>query len=216
MKTQNSNYYEKLLQSLLDVDRVGFRDTLAELLKSITPLEIVENHITPILQQIGSGWGHGQYALSQMYMAGKLCEEVIPALLEEHGSTPKNKVPLAITILQDHHVLGKKIVFCALKSSGYNLIDYGSIQTPGELAEKAMTDKVGILFISTLMLPSALLVKETTRILKEKGAAIKVVVGGAPFNFDLELWKEVGADAMRTTATEAIPLVADLLKEISQ
>ena len=212
MSTPDASYYNHLLNSLLDVNRISFHEILAKILETHPPLEVLENYITPILQQIGSGWGSGKYALSQMYMGGKLCEEVIPSLLKEHGVPQKNRVPLAIAVLQDHHILGKKIVYYALRSSGYNLIDYGSVATPKELAEQTLNDGVRILFISTLMLPSALLVKEVRRLLRD--TSVKIIVGGAPFNFDSELWREVGADAMGANATEATPLVARLLKGV--
>lgn len=216
MSKPNGLLYERLLNSLLVVDRVQFHEILAELLAMHSPLAVLEEYVTPVLQRIGSGWGEGQYALSQMYMGGKLCEEVIPTLLKEHVIPQKNKVPLAIAVLQDHHILGKKIVYYALRSSGYHLIDYGSVETPKELVERAQVDGIRILLISTLMLPSALLVKEVKHCLDEKKSSMKVVVGGAPFNFDSELWKDVGADAMCLCATETIPLVAKLLKEIEQ
>lgn len=66
MSPATASHYAKILHSLLDVDRIQFRDTLAELLKSVTPLEVVENHITPILQQIGSCRGRRQTQTSDL------------------------------------------------------------------------------------------------------------------------------------------------------
>jgi len=51
--------------------------------------------------------------------------------------------------------------------------------------------------------------------LKARGANIKVVVGGAPFLFDEELWREVGADAMGRSASDAVAIVERLMGEMS-
>ncbi|MDP7556957.1 MAG: hypothetical protein QF687_03640 [Nitrospinaceae bacterium] len=67
----------------------------------------------------------------------------------------KNKVPLAIAVLQDCHILGKKIVYLVLRSTGYQLIDYRTVQTPQELVDRVLDDEIKILFISVLMLPAA-------------------------------------------------------------
>ncbi|MBI4382647.1 MAG: hypothetical protein HY579_01270 [Nitrospinae bacterium] len=120
MNPQDILFHNKLLQLLLDVDRIGFRENLAEILQTYFPFEALERFIAPIIQEIGNGLSQGKFSLSQVYMGGRLCEEAIPPLLAEQGVPPKNHVPLAIAVLQDRHILGKKIVFHALRSSGYH------------------------------------------------------------------------------------------------
>jgi trimethylamine corrinoid protein len=44
-------------------------------------------------------------------------------------------------------------------------------------------------------------------------AQVRIVVGGAPFRFDAELWRQVGADAMGRTAADALDIVATLSAE---
>jgi methanogenic corrinoid protein MtbC1 len=39
-------------------------------------------------------------------------------------------------------------------------------------------------------------------------------VGGAPFLFDDQLWQEVGADAMGSSAVEAVAIVERLMGEM--
>jgi len=79
--------------------------------------------------------------------------------------------------------------------------------TSEDLVERAISDKVEILLISVLMLPSALRVKDVRAKFAEKGYDIKIVVGGAPFNFDSELWREVGADMMGKNASDALEIL---------
>jgi methanogenic corrinoid protein MtbC1 len=58
--------------------------------------------------------------------------------------------------------------------------------------------------------------KAVRRILKERGLEnkIKVVVGGAPYRFDPQLYKRVGADAWADDGITAGKVISDLIKEI--
>jgi len=62
------------------------------------------------------------------------------------------------------------------------------------------------------MYPSALEVKEVRAKLDQAGAAVKILVGGAPFNMDRQLWRAVGADGMGLDAAEAVSLVEQTIK----
>ncbi len=44
---------------------------------------------------------------------------------------------------------------------------------------------------------------------------VKIVVGGAPFRFDDQLWREVGADAMCRTASEAVDVIHEVMGGVS-
>ena len=113
---------------------------------------------------------------------------------------------LALAALDDYHLLGKQIVRTVLHAAGWPVLDYGR-QTVDELVAQVQKDGVDILLISTLMLPSALSVREVVARLRKISPQTRVVVGGAPFRFDPELWKEVGADAMGSSAADAVAII---------
>lgn len=58
------------------------------------------------------------------------------------------------------------------------------------------------------MLASALKIREVTSRLS--GDGVKVIVGGAPFRIDPELGKEVGADRVCFTASDAVKAIREL------
>jgi len=117
---------------------------------------------------------------------------------------------MAIAVLEDHHTLGKRIVISVLRAGGYEITDYGSGITVDTLVEKVNRDHIRILLISTLMLPAALRSKEAIARIKKAQPHTRVIVGGAPFNFDPSLWKEVGADAMGHNASDTLALVKEM------
>jgi len=74
-------------------------------------------------------------------------------------------------------------------------------------------DRIDILLISALMLPSALQVKEVARLLAERGLDVKIIVGGAPFRLDRALFREVGADAAAERASEVVAMIRQVSGE---
>jgi methanogenic corrinoid protein MtbC1 len=118
---------------------------------------------------------------------------------------------MAIAALQDHHLLGKRIVYSVLRASGFDLLDYGRMDVD-DLVQRVRQDGVEVLVISVLMLPAALRVKEVRTSLQASGPEVKIVVGGAPFRLDDQLWKEVGADAMGRHASEAVKIITQMLR----
>ncbi len=197
----------EISQALLSIDKRQAKDILIRALDKYSPIEIVENIITPSLEYIGESWSFGNVSLSQVYMSGKICDDVIKTLLKPKGISKKRHPKMAIAVLEDFHTLGKKIVLSFLETSGYEVIDYGYGITVDSLVEKTIQDQIEIILISILMLPSALSIKEVKKKLKQANFTGKIVVGGAAFNFDNELYKEVGADYMCKNVSEAITVV---------
>ena len=198
--------------ALLALDRVAVSQMLVEGAASGSPLSHVENLIAPVLERIGAKWEDGQVSLSQVYMSGRLCEELVDTILPPSDLTRKSVPPMAIATLEDYHLLGLRIVYSALRSSGFAPLNYGRMDMD-QLVARVKADGIRILLISVLMLPSALRVRQLRERLEAEGCRPKLVVGGAPFRFDEQLWKEVGADAVGHTASEAIAVVTRLSRE---
>lgn len=193
-------------ESLETLDRVSADSIFNRALAMHSPMQAIEQIVVPALEQIGNSWQEGNIALSQVYMSGRFCEELVEKVLPPSDPDRKHQPRSAIVVLSDYHMLGKRIVYSLMRASGFELFDYGRMDVD-ELLERAMSDRIRVLLISILMLPSALKVREVCAKLKAAGAPIKVVVGGAPFLFDAQLWQEVGADAMGYSAADAVKIV---------
>jgi methanogenic corrinoid protein MtbC1 len=193
-------------EALESVDRFNAERVFNQALTRMTPIQAVEQLVVPALVQVGKAWEEGSVALSQVYMSGRFCEELVERVLPPSDPDRKHQPRSAIVILGDYHMLGKHMVYSVLRSSGFELFDYGRMEAE-ELVERALADKIRVLLISVLILPSALKVREVCARLKACDSGIKVAVGGAPFLFDDRLWQEVGADAMGHNAAEAVSIV---------
>lgn len=154
---------DALLQALLTLNRVQALELLAAARAEHSPLEVIETLIRPALEQIGQLWEGGDCALSQIYMSGRICEELLEDLLgevlEDDPPDPETAPPrLAIAVLEDYHLLGKQIVRTVLRAAGYQVRDYGR-QDVETLVELVRSDGIAVLLVSTLMLPAALRVR---------------------------------------------------------
>ncbi len=198
-------------QALLMLDRLATKRISAEASRCLSPLEFVEKVVVPALERVGEGWENGTVALSQVYMSGRICEEVVDTLLPSSAPERKDQPKMAVAVFEDHHLLGKRIVYTMLRASGFELMDYGHMKIEG-LIQRVKDDGIQMLLLSTLMLPSALRIKDVRDRLN---GDVKIVVGGAPFRFDNQLWQEVGADAMGKSASDAVKIINQILGDIS-
>lgn len=184
--------------ALLNIDRVKANDIVEKIEKTDQKFKIIEE----ALEIIGKGWEEGEIALSQVYMGGDICEEITKNILGTVDNF-NQETNIAIVNFNDYHPLGKKIVYSILRSRGIDLLDYGHGVEIKSLIDKIIKDKIDILLISVLMLPAALNIAELRKKLNAIDKNVKIIVGGAPFKFDNNLWKEIGADAMGRNPNDA-------------
>ncbi|WP_459479037.1 cobalamin B12-binding domain-containing protein [Clostridium saccharoperbutylacetonicum] len=207
--------WEVFEKALINYDKLEVDKILQHFLAKKNGIEFIDEYIVKSLNSIGDKWEKGEVALSQVYMSSRLCEEIAITILAEKNFPIKNAKPIAIVTLEDYHTLGKKIVSAVVRSSGFDLIDYGTISEPEELLKKVTEDGIKILMISVLMYNSALKIKKISQMLHEKDPSVKILVGGAPFLMDSTLWKEVGADEMGQSAADNIAILDRWIKEDS-
>ncbi len=200
-------YISRFEHALLSIDKAAARHVYQELSKMISPVEFVDSLVVPALERIGLGWERGVVSLSQVYMSGRLCEDMMDTIIVSCPSTQQFQAPIAIAVLEDYHVLGKRIVCSVLRSCQIDILDFGHGIKVEDLCHKVKENGIKILLVSTLMLRSALLVKQLKEKLDGAGSDTRIVVGGSPFLFDDQLWKTVGADAFCRNASDAISTV---------
>lgn len=214
MKQLDDVQYE-FEKALLNIDRVSssklfesFTNKMCDNKDIITALEKI---IVVSLKHIGDGWEEGTVSLAQVYMSSKICAELINNLTPNIDFYIENQPKMSICCFEDYHLIGKQIVFSVLKANGYKIIDYGCGVKMDKLIDNIIRDDIEVMMISTLMLSSALKIKELKKELNAINPNIKIIVGGAPFLFDSELWNQVGAYSMSKNATDITSILSNLI-----
>jgi methanogenic corrinoid protein MtbC1 len=197
---------QELREALESLDRARVERLFTDALRALPPLEVVESLLVPVLARLGDDWCAGRIALSQIYMTGRICEDLVERLLPAPTQTPGRGPRQAIAVLDDYHMLGKRIVLSVLRAAAIPILDYGRMQVQ-TLVDRVISDGVENVLLSVLMLPSALEVKVVRAAFVQRGHRVRIAVGGAPFLLDPELWREVGADACGRSAADAVAIV---------
>ena len=205
---------DEFVHALLVSNNKGVATLFKRASSKWSPMEIADGLLAPSLEIIGRGWEEGIYSLSQVYMSGRICENLVETVMPPKLPPKTQKLRIAIAVIEDYHSLGKNMVRTVLKSVGYDVADYGHGLSVTDIVKRVLEEKTDVLMISALMLPSALLVHHLTKLAAIEKIPVKVVVGGAPFLFDDALWREVGADVMGRNASDAIGIIKRLSGEL--
>lgn len=198
---------DRLMRALLALDEEGARACLRDAGSSTAEFGAAVGLITPALDRIGLLWETGEVALSQVYMGGRICERLVDELLPPAAAGRRNSPRMAVAVLEDYHLLGKRIVYSQIRASGHELTDLGRMEID-PLVDAVRRERTEVLLVSTLMLASALRVRDLREALDREAPGTRLLVGGAPFLMDPDLWRRVGACATARDGIEALQVIA--------
>lgn len=157
--------------------------------------------------------------LAQHFMAAQIAADITGRMLERFRDPPKTVGRVVIgTSRGDLHSLGKRIVSGCLKALMVEVFDLGVNVRAEQFVDEAVARGAQVIGISSMMVHTAIGEEGclgVRRLLRERGLErrIKIVVGGAPYRFDGELYKAVGADAWAPDGISAGKVIIELIKE---
>ncbi len=158
--------------------------------------------------------------LAQHFMTAQIAAEVTEKMLLLFKAPPEIIGRVVIgTAAGDLHSLGKRIVMGCLKALMVDVIDLGVNVTAEKFVDAAVAHDAQVIGISAMMVHTAMGEHgcvEVRKLLKERGLEdkIKVIVGGAPYRYDTELYKNVGADTWANDGVSAGKIIVDLIREV--
>lgn len=169
-----------------------------------------EGLIAP-LDEVGQKFSTGELFMPEMLRAANAMKaglELLQPLLGKSGEDEKGAVIIG-TVKGDLHDIGKNLVSMMLEGGGFKVIDLG-VDVPAEkFIAAAEENKAGIVGLSALLTTTMPAMEATIRDLKEKGLALKTMVGGAPVNQAFA--DAIGADGYAEDAPGAVELVRTFL-----
>lgn len=205
-----SDISENIRSSLQQAIIKGLKNKAAEiteqLIKEISPMEIVQEEIIPALNNVGKGFEEKKVYLPQLLMsaeaAGFAFEKIKTAMAGSRRQVkPKCRFVIA-TVKGDIHDIGKNIVRLLLENYGFEVTDLGKDVAP-ETVVKAVCDlHAPIAGLSALMTTTVPAMEETIKLLNKQAPWCKVVVGGAVLT--QEYADKIGADKYAKDAMETV------------
>lgn len=169
------------------------------------PLDIVNSHVIPALDDVGKRFEEKKLFLPQLLMsaeAAKSSFEVIKAAMAADGNSVKKGNIVIATVHGDIHDIGKNIVKLLLENYGYNVIDLGKNVPPEIVLNAVIENHAPLVGLSALMTTTVPAMEETVKLVKEKAPWCKTVVGGAVLTQDYA--DKIGADKYAADAMESV------------
>jgi trimethylamine corrinoid protein len=207
-------------EAVFETDReAAFRVVENALAGGLTPEDVVFKVVIPAVEEMMSLITKNPDAnLAQHFMTAQIAADVTEAMLKKFRRPPEivGRVVFG-TAAGDLHSLGKRIVMGCLKSLMVEVTDLG-VNVPAErFVDAAVAHDARVIGISAMMVHTAAGpggCQKVRALLRERGleGRIRIAVGGAPFRFDEQLYKSVGADGWAPDGISAGRVIVDLIK----
>lgn len=214
-KKEISSFDDSLKQMILQGIKDETPSKTKELLKSLTPLEIVNQEIVPALDEVGAKFEKGTLFLPQLMQSAdavKQAQEVLKDFMARNEQTDEKqgKILLA-TVEGDIHDIGKNIVKMILENYGFDVVDLGKDVPISKVVSTIKEQDIKLAGLSALMTTTMQNMKETITQVKLAGLDCKFMVGGAVLN---EEYREfVGADYYAKDAMESVKIAQEFFKD---
>jgi corrinoid protein of di/trimethylamine methyltransferase len=204
----------KLYDAILNGDgKSAVALTKEALAEGTDPLEIVEKHMIPAMDEAGRRFECEEYFVPELLLAARAMKgtlELIRPLLAARGQEPAGRVVIG-TVKGDLHDIGKNLIASMLEGGGFEVIDLGADVSAEKFVQAVRERKPNLVCLSALLTVTMPSMKTTIDALKKAGVRdqVHILVGGAPVT---EQWaKEIGADGYGPNAASAVPLARSFL-----
>lgn len=157
-----------------------------QLLADGDPMDAVNLHLIPALDDVGEKFEKGKLFLPQLMISADTassCFALVREKIAESGKaeSEKGKVVIA-TVKGDVHDIGKNIVRVLLESYGFSVTDLGKDVAPEEVLEAVKKTGARLVGLSALMTTTLHSMEKTASLLRREAPGVKIVVGGAVVN----------------------------------
>jgi methanogenic corrinoid protein MtbC1 len=211
-------------EAVFDTDRGRALQVVSDAIaQGVSPEDIVFKVVIPgmdlMVKAISEGFDTN---LAQHFMTSQIAADVTEKMLTLFKTPP---APLGCVIIGtaagDLHTLGKRIVIGCLKAQMIEVIDLG-VNVPAEkFVDEAVARNAQVIGVSAMMVHTARGENgaiKVRKLLKERGLEhkIKLLVGGAPFRYDPDLYKIVQADAWAENGVSAVKAIMDCIEEVKR
>ncbi len=205
---------DSLEYSILNGLKKECRKIVKNLLKQMSPLDVVNKHLIPALDKVGALYEQGVLFLPQLIMSAETAKvgfEEIKSNLKGKNASQKGHDILLATVKGDIHDIGKNIVKVVLENYGYNIIDLGKDVDPKIIVDTIREKNIKLAGLSALMTTTAVNMQKTVEAIRKHNLDCKVMVGGAVIS--PEFAKSIKADFYAKDANQAVKIAKQVFQK---
>ncbi len=182
-----------------------------ELDRDANVTDILDKGLIAAMDEIGKRFSEKKIFIPEMLMAAKTMKsgmEGLRPLLSDSNVRTRGTVVLG-AVKGDLHDIGKNLVAMMLEGAGFNVVDLGVDVDTEQFLSAAAENQAEIIGMSALLTTTMPTMRITVSAIKEKGANVKTMVGGAPVT--QEFADQIGADGYSLDAVKAVQKAKELL-----
>jgi 5-methyltetrahydrofolate--homocysteine methyltransferase len=180
-KPRANSVEERLKNRIVDGDRTGLEEDLAEALKTWQPLDIINQLLLDGMKVVGELFGSGQMQLPFVLQSAETMKAAVAYLepfMEKAKGRDKGIIVLA-TVKGDVHDIGKNLVDIILTNNGYKVVNLGIKQPINTIITAAREVRADAIGMSGLLVKSTVVMKDNLEEMTQEGIDIPVLLGGA-------------------------------------
>ena len=171
----------RLKDRIVDGDRKGLTEDLDEALKTLAPLDIINNVLLDGMKVVGDLFGSGKMQLPFVLQSAETMKSAVAYLepmMERVEGQEKGTIVLA-TVKGDVHDIGKNLVDIILTNNGYRVVNLGIKVPLAEMLQAVQDNRAHAIGMSGLLVKSTVVMRENLEEMSRQGLEIPVLLGGA-------------------------------------
>jgi len=172
---------ERLKLRIVEGDRKGLEEELAQAMKARPPLDIINDVLLDGMRVVGELFGAGKMQLPFVLQSAETMKASVAYLepfMERVEGQEKGTIVLA-TVKGDVHDIGKNLVDIILTNNGYRVVNLGIKQPIASILSAAREHKADAIGMSGLLVKSTVVMRENLEELTREGVNIPILLGGA-------------------------------------
>ena len=164
-------------------------------------------------REVGRLWQQNIISVAQEHYCTAVTQLIMSQLyplIFEHERIGKKLI--ATSVSGELHEIGIRMVSDFFEMEGWDTYFYGANTPVKDLVNAVKEKNPDLVAVSTTIptnLDSAITIINSIKSSSENNR-VKIMVGGYPFNKDIELWKKVGADCFASDAESAVNVAGEL------
>ncbi|MCU0535123.1 MAG: methionine synthase [Hydrococcus sp. Prado102] len=174
---------ERLTRHIIDGERIGLEEALAEALEKHPPLDIINTFLLDGMKVVGELFGSGQMQLPFVLQSAQTMKAAVAYLepfMEKQDSDGSGKGTFVIaTVKGDVHDIGKNLVDIILSNNGYKVVNLGIKQPVENIIQAYKEHNADCIAMSGLLVKSTAFMKENLEVFNEQNITVPVILGGA-------------------------------------
>src|SRR5271168_2958303 len=171
----------RLKDRIVDGDRKGLSDELDEALKTLPPLDIINNVLLDGMKVVGELFGAGKMQLPFVLQSAETMKAAVAYLepMMERVAGEERGIIVLATVKGDVHDIGKNLVDIILTNNGYKVVNLGIKVPLADMVVAAKEHKAHAIGMSGLLVKSTVVMRENLEEMSRQGLEIPVLLGGA-------------------------------------